>query len=328
MKRVGHLIEEISSLENLLLAFYKAKKGKEHKAEIVQYSKNLKGNLKLLQQQIETGGVEVGRYHYFKIYDPKERLICAASFSERVLHHAIMNICHDIFDKKLIHDTYATRINKGTYKALEKAKLNTKKSKYFIKFDIRKYFDSINHDIMKQILNRLFKDRQLLHIFDKIIDSYRVTPNRGLPIGNLTSQYFANIYLGQLDNYVKHHLRIKSYVRYMDDFIVWTNSKAAVKTYGTQIADFIEAELDLQLKIFYSNKTTQGISFLSYRLFPDKILLGKKAKKRFRANVQKLMDLLENQLITQEEYALRVRAYTAFASKAYSKKYRTTVFKF
>ncbi len=132
MKRTGNLIREIASFDNLMLAFYKAKKGKGHKSEVIEYANNLKMNLSLLQSQIETGNVNVGNYHYFTIYDPKERLICAASFPERVLHHSIMNICHPVFEKYLIYDTYATRIEKGTYKALERAVRFHKKINGFI----------------------------------------------------------------------------------------------------------------------------------------------------------------------------------------------------
>ncbi len=327
MKRVGNLIEEIASLENLYLAFYKAKKTKWHKQNVLDYADNLDENLQSLNQQIITGNVNVGDYNFFKIYDPKERQICAASFAERVLHHAIINVCHQYIDNRLIYDTYATRIKKGTYKALDRAGIFSKKNNYFVKFDIRKYFDSIDHKIMKQILQKYFKDKKLLNIFDQIIDSYSVKKGKGLPIGNLTSQYFANMYLGELDNFIKHNLKIKYYIRYMDDFVFFVNSKSEIHFFSKQITDFIREKLKLTVKIFYSNKTSNGLSFLSYRVFPNKILLSKKAKKRFKVSIKKYAYLLKNNLISQEEYALHIRAYTAFEQKAYSKKYRNLVLK-
>lgn len=236
MKRKGNLIPEIACFDNLLLAYYKAKRGKEDKPEIIEYAKKLNENLKLLQTQIKIGNVILGNYYYFTIYDPKERLICAASFPERVLHHAIMNICHPHFEKFLIYDTYATRVNKGTYKALERASSFQKIYQWYYKFDIRKYFDSISHDILFDMLNKKFKDKKLLSIFQQIISSYHTTQNKGLPIGNLTSQYFANHYLGKLDHYIKHKLQIQAYVRYMDDFIIWHNDKNKIKKSGLQIA--------------------------------------------------------------------------------------------
>lgn len=128
MKRAGNLMQQIYHFDNLQLAYYKAKKGKEAKIEVINYAKNLNQNLKTLQNQLETGNVDVGNYHFFTIYEPKERKIVASSFAERVLHHAIMNICHPYFEKYLIYDTYATRKNKGTYKALDRAKIFTKKT--------------------------------------------------------------------------------------------------------------------------------------------------------------------------------------------------------
>ncbi len=137
MKRIGNLINDIADFENLQLAFYKSQKGKWHNKEVLDYCKNLDTNLLLLQQQILSANVVVGNYHFFKIYDPKEREICAASFPERVLHHAIMNICHQHIENKLIYDTYATRLKKGTYTAIERARFFTKKNSYYLKFDIK-----------------------------------------------------------------------------------------------------------------------------------------------------------------------------------------------
>ena len=327
MKRIGNLIQEIAHFDNLYLAYYKAKKGKEDKPEVLKYSHTLNENLKILQHQIETGNVNVGNYHYFTIYDPKERLICAASFSERVLHHAIMNVCHQYFENYLIYDTYATRLNKGTYKALERASVFQEKYKWFYKFDIRKYFDSISHNILLGLLNKKFKDAKLLFVFQKIINSYNTTQNKGLPIGNLTSQYFANHYLGKLDHYIKHKLQLKAYVRYMDDFIIWHNDKNEIKKNGLQIAAFLTKELDLQLKTFTMNRTVKGLTFLSYRLFPNKILLAKCSKIRFAKKMKNYSLKLEEGFYSQAAFAQHATALTAFTEHAFAKKYRKRILK-
>ncbi len=326
MKRTGNLINQIADLENLRLAFYKAQKGKWHKKEVLNYSKNLENNLWLLHRQILSGNIEVGNYYFFTIYDPKEREICAAYFPERVLHHAIMNVCHQYIDNRLIYDTYATRLNKGTYKALERARYFTRRNQYYLKFDIKKYFDSINHSILKTILSRYFKDNKLLSIFSKIIDSYHTRLGYGLPIGNLASQYFANMYLGELDNYIKHTLRIKYYIRYMDDFVIWTNSKSDLHFFGKKIQQFTEEKLNLKLKTYFSNNVKHGLNFLSYRIFPNKMVLSSKAKRRFRKKLTIYNSLLNKHIISQEEYSLHVRAYTSFAEKAYSKQFRNLIF--
>ena len=145
MKRAGNLIYKITDLNNLYEAFYKASKSKKNKPEVIGYRDDLYQNLIKLQHEITSGNINIGNYHYFTIYEPKKRLICAASFPERVLHHALMNISHPYFENQLISDTYATRINKGTYKAVEKALHYSYRNKYYLKLDIRKYFDSILH---------------------------------------------------------------------------------------------------------------------------------------------------------------------------------------
>lgn len=144
--------------------------------------------------QLLDGSFRFGQYHFFTVYDPKRRTICAASFPERVVFHAMMRICHPVFDDFQIFDSYASRIGKGTYKALERAQQYAKRYQYFAKLDVCKYFDSIDHEVMLHQLCRLFKDSQLLIFFRDLLDSYETSEGRGLPIGNLTSQYFANDY--------------------------------------------------------------------------------------------------------------------------------------
>ena len=203
MKRVGYLIPRMASLDNLYLAYYKAKKGKSAKPAVRDFGKNLDAHLCEILRQIERGEVQVGNYHYFTIYDPKERRICAAAFPERVLHHALMNVCHPHFELFQISDSYATRLEKGTFKAIDRAMQFQKQYAYYLKMDIRKYFDSIDHHILLRMLHRRFKDPILMSIFEQIIRSYQVSPGKGVPIGNLTSQYFANHYLALLDHFVK-----------------------------------------------------------------------------------------------------------------------------
>lgn len=168
MKRVGYLIEIIASLDNLYLAYQKACKGKQRKQEVIQFGKSFDENIHLIRQKIMDGSVEIGEYHYFTIHDPKERTICAAPFRERILQHAIMNVCHQYFDCTLIDTTYATRKGKGVYAALEKAGEAMSFYKYSVKLDFRKYYDSIDLDVLKTKLKRLFKDAKLIQLFEKI----------------------------------------------------------------------------------------------------------------------------------------------------------------
>ncbi len=285
MKREGNLMSKIACFENLQLAYYKAKKGKETKPEVWEYGKDLTANLRLLQHQLNTGSVAVGNYHYFNIYDPKTRRICAAP--KRVLHHAMMNICHPVFENYQIADSYATRLQKGTHKAIDKACRFQARYAYFLKMDVRKYFDSIDHQVLLTLLSKAFKDSKLLDLFSKIVFTYQTISGKGLPIGNLTSQYFANHYLAVADHYIKEVLQIKAYIRYMDDFVIWHYHPQELQSIGQSIIEHLEKVLHLQLKTFSLNTCLHGLSFLGYRLFPNKMLLTNRSKMRYIEKIKR-----------------------------------------
>lgn len=329
MKRANNLIIKISDLNNLYHAFSKASRAKKNKADVILFQKDLYNNLSVLQKQILLQQIIIGNYNYFTIYDPKKRMICAASFPERVLHHAIMNITHNCFEKIQIYDSYATRLNKGTYKAICRANYFSSKYKYFLKLDIKKYFDSINHDILKNQLQKIFKDKQLLNIFFNIIDSYKTKNNKGIPIGNLTSQYFANHYLAIFDHFVKENLKINGYVRYMDDIIIWHNDVQKLNKISNTISNLLNKELDLQLKYKIINTTKHGLNFLSYRIFVTHIELTSKSKKRFLMKLKKYNENLKHNVWTQSDYqrhALPLFAFTKHASSdGFRKKAMQTV---
>ncbi len=322
MKRKGQLIAKIADIDNLRLAFYKAQKGKTHKEEVVVYRNALDENLLQLRQQLLNAQVSVGNYYYFTIHDPKERVICAAAFPERVLHHALMNICHEVFENYQITDSYATRPQKGTYAALKRAKQFHQKNAYFLKMDVRKYFDSIHHDTLNTLLQQRFKDPVLRYIFGEIISSYKTKDGRGLPIGNLTSQYFANFYLAFLDRYIKQTLHIKAYVRYMDDMILWSNNKQDLLETQSKIVLFLQEKLQLQLKINYLNKSQHGLPFIGYRLFPNKVLLNTRSKKRFKQKMKKYYYYLKNNYFSQADYQQHLEPLIAFTQYADAKAYR------
>lgn len=328
MKRVNGLFSKISDLNNLELAFWKAKKGKDFKKDVRRFQSNLHANLLELRKQLLSGEVKLGHYHLFKIYDPKERIICAADFNERVLHHALMNVCSPYFERHFIFDTYACRLGKGTYKALERAENNQKKYDFFLKIDVRKYFDSIDHLLLKNKLRRLFKDRQLLMLFDKLIDSYSVseeTPAKGLPIGNLTSQYFANFYLSFIDHYVKENLKIPAYVRYMDDIILWNNDKKELLNKGKNLKMLMKNELALDLKQFYLQSSNRGLPFLGFLLKRNKVELQQKTKRRFIKKYVSYTNNFENNIWTQNNYVRHLRPVFAHVNYAETKALRLKI---
>ena len=287
----------------------------------MRYTAHLDDNLLLLQRQIISCCVDVGHYHYFKIYDPKERMICAAPFAERVLHHAVMNVCHPYFDRILVYDTYATRLDKGTHKAIERGREGCRKYKYVAKLDVRKYFDSVRHQDLKNKLARLFKDKQLLTILDRLIDSYEKTSGRGLPIGNLSSQYFANLYLSDIDHKIKEVLKVPVYVRYMDDMLLFGNDKSELYGQVNVIQRWMD-EIGLQLKPVQLLRTEQGVLFLGYRLYPHKLLLAGRSKRRFRRKLQQADKALLNGDWDERTYLNRVLPLLAFMDKAYSRQYK------
>lgn len=319
MKRIGYLTQQISDIDNLLLAFYKAKRGKHRSSEALFFQKNLEENIAELAEEINSGDISVGKYEYFYIEDPKRRLICAASFRERVLHHAIMNVCHRFFERNLIKTTYATRPGKGIYQAIDRAKIAMKRYKFVAKFDFRKYFDSISHEILKEKLKRIFKDDRLLSMMSKIIESYSKSAGCGIPIGNLTSQYFANFYLSEMDHYIKEVLKAPEYIRYMDDFLVFSDEYDVLEDNILKIKDLSEQRLSLVLKPIVKELTINGVDFLGYKVCADKILLTQRSKKRLLRKSRLYDDFVEFGVWNEKEFYEHITPLLSYAMKAYSK---------
>lgn len=288
MKRTGHLLELVADTSNLRLAFWKAARGKSSSREIIAYRADLERNLETMREGILDGSVEVGRYHFFTIHDPKERNICAAAFPERVLHHALINVCEPIFEKRLIFDTYACRTGKGRIRALERAQHFARKHSWFLKLDVRRYFDSIDQAAMVSLLERILKDKEVLEIFKRIIGSHEVAPGKGLPIGNLTSQHFANLYLGELDHYAKEVLRAPGYVRYMDDFVLWADDKDTLRRWFGEVTEFLTVRLKLEIKPPQINRTSVGMPYLGCRLHARSLRLDARGRRRFAGKLHAL----------------------------------------
>ena len=332
MKREGYLIERVADLDNLLLAFHKAHKGKLCKNEVRSFRADLQANLMRMRDDLLQGVIDVGNYHTFTIFDPKQRLICAAAFSERVLHHALMQVCHPVFERHLICHTYATRLGKGTYAALDYAHHCSSRFRYVAKLDVRKYFDSIDHQVLKKQLARLFKDGRLLHVLHRIIDTYEAgielderSSGRGLPIGNLTSQYFANLYLSGLDHHSTEQLHAAAYVRYMDDILVFGNYRSVLVQQVEAIRSYAAERLHLELKPPLLVSTSQGVSFLGYRLQGYRIGLNSRSRNRLRHKSGVYAGLLDAGCWTGTEYRDHITPLYAFAEHAYSKKTRQRI---
>lgn len=319
MRRVGGLTEQIVELDNLYLAFVKASRGKQRKQEVLEFRGSFDENIARLREEILTGHVDVGHYRFFTIHDPKERIICAAPFRERVLHHALMNVCHPYFDNSLISDTYATRPGKGVYAALDKAVVAASHYQFLVKLDFRKYYDSICHDVIFHWLERKFIDKRLLSLFRQIIDSYHSDTGVGLPIGNLTSQYMANAYLSPLDHFAKCQLRIPVYIRYMDDILIASNDKQEMLEWVKMLDSFAREQLLLTLKPPICNRSVQGIVFLGYRVLPYYMRLSGRSKRRYRSKLLDYSRRLSDGQWSVAQYEEHILPLIAFANHADSK---------
>lgn len=282
-----YIFSNLLSYEKLLSAFKKAYKGSNKSREALKFYCHREQEILKLKQGIKDRVYLPSGYRIFKIHDPKERLISVAPFRDRVVHHAIVNIIEPIYEKIFIYDSYATRKDKGTHRAIKRTQEFIRKNKYYLRTDIHKYFDSVNHRIVSDILERKIKDRDLLWLIESIIKA--VPTNKGLPIGNLTSQFMANVYLDPLDHFIKDHLGVKYYIRYMDDMVILSNNIAYLKGILQKIKNFIETKLELKLKenAVYINKRSNGITFIGARIFPNTLRINKKSLKRGLRKLEK-----------------------------------------
>ena len=312
MKRATSLFNQIIDYENIRLAWLKARKGKSSKLVVRRFSQNVNSNLIKVQNNLKSNPPVLSSYTQFTIFDPKERVISVVPFIDRVMHHAIMNILEPVFERQFIFHTYACRKNKGSHKAVLYAHEKARKYKYFIKLDVRKYFDNIDHEILKGLLQHIIKDKKCLNLLSHIIDSYGLgKQGKGLPIGNLTSQFFANFYLSVLDHYILEELKPCGYVRYMDDFILFSNSKNELNLFLEKINQFCVGKLKLELKPHILGRCKDGFSFLGYLINNYEIKLTQKSRRRKLIKLKRLNYNLEVGKMLEEEYVTRVKCMYA-----------------
>jgi len=315
LKTHKNLFSQVYSFQNLLLAYNKAKKGTKQSPETSEFFFNLEKNILELSEQIKNETYKPAPYTYFEIYDPKQRTISVASFTDSVIHHAIVNVLEPIYEKIFIYHSYATRKNKGTHKAVYQAQKYLRKNKWFLKNDIKKYFNNINQQILLNIISRKINDKKLLTLIEKIITNGGVN-DIGLPIGNLTSQFFANVYLNELDYFIKQNLHCKYYVRYMDDFIVFDNNKENLKKYLSEITTFIDNNLNLLLKenAIVLNQQLNGLSFLGTKIYPSTIRVKQENLKRINKKINKELYFFYRNKISENKMHETFNSYNAFLS--------------
>jgi RNA-directed DNA polymerase len=327
MKRVGNLFEEIVCRENLRQAVGRALRGKHARADARAFTAELDRRLEAMAEQLLSGTFPVGRYRQFLIHDPKDRVITAPIFSERVLHHALFLVCEPRFESWLIDDTFACRRGKGRDAALARTQHFARRNLWFLKLDIRKYFDSVPHERLLELLERKIKDRRLLSLFERIVCSFRGSLGLGLPIGSLTSQHLANFYLGHFDRFIKEKLRIRGYVRYMDDMALFAGRKEELRKALAALVPFLQEELRLELSSQYLNRVTHGLDFLGCRVYRTHRILNRRSRVRFQRSLRSLEALAVAGQIEGPELQQRATALVAFtrASGAASWNFRRRV---
>jgi retron-type reverse transcriptase len=282
-----NLYEKLCSYDNLLLAFKKAKKRKSRKGYVIKFESNLENELKQLQIELISSTYGPRPLKTFIVRDPKTRKISASNFRDRVVHHALCNVIEPIFEKIFIYDSYANRKGKGTLAALKrfdefKRKIshngrlvknsvdNPRVRSYVLKADIKHYFDTVDHEILIRILRKKIADERVIQLIKRILTNHKTKIlGKGMPLGNLTSQFFANIYLNELDYFVKHNLKAKYYLRYVDDFVILHPSKEVLEDYKEKVNQFLEEDLKIELHPEKSKiiPLAQGVGLLGFRVF-------------------------------------------------------------
>jgi retron-type reverse transcriptase len=344
MKRYGNLWPQLISFEHLLRSSTKARRGKRFRSAVARFEFHLEPELVKLQQQLLSKTYHPGDYRSFYIHVPKKRLISAAPYRDRVVHHALTSTLEPIFERTFISDSYACRKGRGTHAAVNRCQQYARRFRYVLKADIRKFFPSMDHAILQNLIVRKIKDPDVLWLSEQII-SYSnpqemvvnwflgddlftpVERRRGIPIGNQTSQFFSNIYLDPLDHFVKEHLRIKGYVRYVDDFLVFSDDKRQLAEARVQIKHFLTG---LRLRLHPRKNTifpvAEGIRFLGYRVFPAHRLLVKENVWRFLRRVRRMQQDYSDGNTTLPEIRQRLMSWIGHASHADTYRLRHDLF--
>jgi RNA-directed DNA polymerase len=343
MHRHHHLFERICALENLIAAGKAALRGKRLRPPGCGFLSDFEKEVFLLHEELWAGTYRHGGYNYFTIREPKERIVAAAPFRDRVVHHAIVRVIEPLFERRFIEDSFACRRGKGTHAAMRRAAGFARRWPYALKCDVRKYFPSIDHELLNGLLRRVIGDERLMGLLGHILDSHADgqrqvwipggdlfnfrTVKRGLPIGNLTSQFFANVYLNPLDHFIKHDLRVKGYVRYMDDFLLFGNDRAGLRRQGRSVREKLA---DLRLEIHPDKyrlvPTASGVDFAGYVVFADgRIRIRSSSVRRFDRRYKKMLWDLRGRRIHAVKITESVRAWVTHAGHAQSYGLRRSV---
>lgn len=344
MKRYGNLWQKIIDWQNLLLASNLAQKGKRFRPNVIEFNHNREQELFKLQTELKTKTYHPGNYKSFYIYEPKPRLISAAPYRDRVIHHALCNIIIPLLEPSFIIDTYANRVGYGTHRALKRFIKYARSSDYILQCDLKKYFPSIDHQILKQIIRTKIKCVDTLWLIDLIIDNSNpqesliiyftgddlltpLTRRKGLPIGNLTSQFFANFYLNNFDHFIKETLKCQKYVRYVDDFALFSDNKNYLKSAKIAIEAYLQ---DLRLILHPQKtqlfKTDRGANFVGFRVLPQTIRVRNDNLRRARVRLKRLQKSYGQGKTNLKKLIQRLQSWEAHLKHGDTYKLRKSIF--
>jgi len=313
--RVG--LGDVADWGNLMDAFGKAARGKRGRGDVEAYRAGLDREIERLRDGLLAGDLPVGRMRRFSIRDPKPRIIHAPSFRERVLHHALMNRMGPVLDRALVFDSYACRVGKGALRAVHRVQHHLARSPWYAQIDIRHCFPSIGHDRLLAMLARKFSDHGLSALVERIIRAHEDGPGRGLPIGALTSQNFANFYLAGVDRLVLRHPDSRGHVRYMDDLVWWGGDRSAVRRVLGEVVAFLGDALGLEVKTPWRvGRSRAGLVFCGYRIEPDRLLLSRRRKRRYAAGRKSTEEAFERGRIDAAALQRRMDAILAITAHA------------
>lgn len=344
MKRHANLWPRVTDFANLLQAAQQAQKGKRFQRNVLAFNAEREQNLLHLQAALRDKSYMPGGYRTFEIYEPKKRTISAAPYRDRVVHHALCNVIGPIFERGFIPDSYANRKGFGTHRALKRFTRFARTSHYVLQCDVQKYFPAIDHEILKKQLRRKIKCPDTLWLMDTIIDRsnpqlpvYHYFPGddlltpverrRGLPVGNLTSQFFANIYLDGFDHFIKEQLRIRRYIRYVDDFALFSDTREELAAARTALEDYL-AGLRLKIHPVKSQlfRTRYGANFLGFRVLPERIRLRAAGLRRTRSALDKMEKDYRRGKITLEQISRAMQSRAAHLAHADTWRLRQILF--
>lgn len=312
------LFVHIASIPNLLRAWREFKKGKLKKKDVSVFELCLEDNIFKLHEDLVSRKFLHGAYQEFYVSDPKRRHIHKAVVRDRVVHQALYRVLYPVFDKHFICDSYSSRKNKGThlgveraYKACRKVSRNWNKKAYVLKCDVSKFFDSIDHFVLKTLIEKRVSCMDTLHLIDLLFASFEKEKGKGLPLGNVTSQLFSNIYLNELDKFVKHQLKMRYYFRYCDDFIIVSDDENVLMGVVGKIKIFLNEnlKLDLHPHKVEIRSVRQGVDFLGYVILPHLVVLRARTKKRIIRKIKTMHEKLQDGLVSKEKFHSALVSY-------------------